>query len=164
MTTPRSIVNFENGETLTPSKLNIGFERIHKDLIDTSAKKFVHCSALYDFSGLTDTHRQIDRQVSIVLHGTFEITGVELVLYQATGNVTSVSLTMPVNNGGWKSPSVVPAGVTTRSRDTKEITEYVNSAFNTELVVTASGTPWTLTRCYAIVHYKYEVPGASDFT
>lgn len=163
MTTPRNIVNFENGETLTPSKLNIGFERIHTDLIATSSKKYIHGSIAFDFTGITDTSRQIDRQVDIRYLRSFEVTAVELVLYQATGNVTSVTL-VNTGMGNWKAPVVTPAGATVRSRDTKEIVEYVSALTTFELQVTASGTPWTLGRCYAIVHYKHEVPGSSDFT
>ena len=166
---PRSIVSFEDGETLTPTKLNKGFEKLYSDMADVTRKKYNHFSIQLDFGGLDDTHTDKDKQYYIPniplfagAYGSheldFEIISAELVLYEATGNVTTVSLGF-TGAGNWNTLSVAPAGATTRSKDIKnQAALHLNGSYFT-VTVAASATPWILDRCYAVIHCRASMTG-----
>jgi hypothetical protein len=153
MTVAKMPLDFVTGETLTPSKLNSGFEQMTKDLIESASKRFTHSCFKLDFTGLANTSTAEEFIFRIKPPFAWEVEAVELVLYEPTGTVTNVRLASSLTN--WQNVDVVPLGATTRARTPKNFTAYgsANVEQTFTLSVTAGGA-YTLDACYAIVHIK----------
>jgi hypothetical protein len=85
----------------------------------------------------------------------FEVVGLELVLFADEADVASVTLTM-VSGTTTETISVDALGAAVRARNESNARVVVASGASPvfQLSVTAVGTPWTLTRCYAVVHIR----------
>lgn len=157
---PRSPTSLTN-ETLTPTKLNAGFNRLYQDLLASTNKRFCYSSFELNFSALASTHATEDFKYYIKPPFAWEVVAVELFLYEPTGTVTNVALSSTLT--GWETVNAVPLGATTKVVTGDNFT--AKGAALTEqtftLTVTAGGA-YALDRCYAVIHIRADRGNSGD--
>lgn len=142
---------FADGDTLSPSKLNTNIQRMMDDLHDAKKRRFRRTSFKLDFSGLSNTSGPSEFQYTIRLPAAYQIVGVELVVYEASGSTISLSNDV----SGFLPISVATAGATSKASTVSNQTFAVAS--NTDVKWTLSNSnagAYTIERCYAIIHIR----------
>lgn len=148
MSMPHVPYTFASGETLTPRKLTGNLKQIAADVSDNLSKRFYYSSFVLDFSGCSGTPSE-EKTFRIKAPYYYEIVGVELVLYHASGSTVTLSATGS-GLSGWTDVSVASAGATTKA---KEVANFVASnTADTEVAFTISTA--SLTSCKAVIHIR----------
>ncbi len=148
----RDPIQLQDGQTFPPSVLATNFRALSNDIRSCMDKRYTYSSFTLDFSGLTDASAAALLTYTIPFHVLFDIVGIELVLYAATTNLASVTLTPSI--AAAPAVTVVPAGATTKASSTKSCSASVISTAATFTLSAVSSGAFTLTACKAVVHIR----------
>lgn len=149
MSTPRIPFRFVSGDTLNPAQLNRNFQRIASDLKASQDREWTYSSFVLDFTGLASGANEAYRKFTINAPKGFEIVGMEMEVYQASGQ----TLTLTCSAAGATVVTVASAGVTTKA-SSYVIQNGVRVALNTDVSFTLSSTGGTNTACKAVIHIR----------
>lgn len=153
---PRKAANFAAGQTLSPTKLNQGFEQMQKDAYASTEKRYCYSSFQLDFTGMTAASVAADASVaSYLIKAPFawEIVSIELISYvPIVAGATSLSLTNTLT--GSKALVCTPGASTDRGYASQNVTSKSAAATEQTFTLAVTGTGWTLGKTYAIVHIR----------
>lgn len=141
-------------ETLSPAKLNTGFNTLYQDLVASTSKRYCHSSFELDFTGLTNLSGVESFKFYVKPPFAWEVESVELVCYPATAGAPTL-VTLSSSLTGWVNLSVIPLTGVSKALDSDNFSASGLAAVEKifTLGVTAPGA-YTLGRCYAIITIK----------
>lgn len=161
---PRKAGQFATGDTLAPTRLNIGFEQMVRDLSASSDKRYCYSSFELDFTGMTAASVAADATVASYLIKApfaYEIVAIELIGYAPlVVTATSVSLTNTLT-GAVALACTLGTGVA-RGYAVQNMNAKSASLTEQTFTLAVTGALWTLGTTYAIVHIRADRGNAGD--
>jgi hypothetical protein len=160
MSYPYNPYRIATGEQLDLERVNDNLEKLAGDLNRSMDLRYTYSSSIFQLTGLTDASAEalrsfrLRRPFSTV---RYEVVGVELVIYSASG----ATWTLSCSETAWPSIEVATAGATTEARAVSPSRMQVAASNGIDFIVSSTDTS-TITHGYIVVHFRADRGSQGD--
>jgi hypothetical protein len=160
MSYPYNPYRLATGEQLDLERVNDNLEKLAGDLNRSMDLRYTYSSSFFDLAGVTESSAQalrsfrLRRPFSTV---RYEVVGVELVIYSASGATWELSCT----ETAWPSITVATAGATTEARAVSPSRVQIPASDGLDFIVDTDDTS-TITAGYLVVHFRADRGSQGD--
>jgi hypothetical protein len=160
MSYPYNPNRFVTGDQLDLERVNDNLEKMAADLNRSMDLRYTYSTSFFDLTGVTNASAQalrsfrLRRPFSTV---RYEVVGVELVIYSASGATWELSCT----ETAWPSITLATAGATTEARAVSPSRVQVPASSGLDFIVSSSDTS-TITAGYLVVHFRTDRGSQGD--
>lgn len=157
---PYNPFRLASGKQLDPEGVNDNLEKMTADLNRSMDLRYNYSEHVFELDGVVNTDTTAQRTYRLKRHiatARYEVVGVELVIWSATG----ATWTLATGDADWPSISVATAGATTEARAVSPSRAQVPSGDGLEFTVSADVAS-TITRGYIVFRMRTDRGAQGD--